>query len=321
METVILYIPHPRQKSFIFYIFNIVTQLEHILPGSDIVCAEKNREAYLIMGTIVCKFGGTSVANGERLKSIRAILDRNEDRRYVVLSAPGVDTLQIKLTDSLYRLWRVREQEELKYKEIEAIAARFDAMCQSLGIDLMGDAVRETLKLALETSEAHTVSRGEYLCARLFSDYIGWPMMDAVGLIAFDGRRRLDKAKTCENLSSMANTFSRAVIPGFYGADPYGNIVTFPRNGSDITGALVAAGVGASLYENWTDVPGLMTDDPAANPHAEVIPEISYADMRYMTMKGARVMHPESLEPVETAGIPTRIKCTMKPDAPGTLIH
>ena len=103
--------------------------------------------------------------------------------------------------------------------------------------------------------------------------------------------------------------------------DPLGRIVTFPRNGSDITGALVAAGIGAALYENWTDVPGLMTGDPDTDPEARVIPEIRYADMRKISRSGARVLHPDCLDAVEAAGIPTRIRCTLRPDLPGTLIH
>lgn len=262
------------------------------------------------MGIIACKFGGTSTANANCFKRIEEIIRANPDRRYVVLSAPGRDGDEEKVTDMLFRAWRD--------KSFGAVVRRFDALARDLGVQMDSE---DILRRAAALSEAALVSRGEYLCARLFSAWSGIPFVDAAGIIRFDARGALDASGTRGALRAMAARLPRAVIPGFYGGAPDGRVVTFPRNGSDITGALVAAGVGAALYENWTDVPGLMTGDPAVDPHAEVIPEISYAAMRDMTRSGARVLHPDCLTPVEAAGIPTRLRCTMDPDSPGTLIR
>ena len=165
------------------------------------------------------------------------------------------------------------------------------------------------------------INRREALCAALFSEYAGLPLVDAAEIIRFDGADRLNAPETLRRVRAMSLQYPRAVIPGFYGANPDGTTALFPRNGSDITGALVAAGMGASLYENWTDVPGLMTGDPALCPDAKVIPEISYADMQRLAKDGATRLHPDCLAPVESAGIPTRLKCTFTPGAPGTLIR
>lgn len=262
------------------------------------------------MGIIACKFGGTSTASADMFKRIEDILLKDTDRRYAVLSAPGRCGDMEKLTDALYRAWRDRDASRA--------AERFEAIARGLGVDMD---FRKEIDRALQISEAATVSRGEYLCAKLFARFSGMPFVDAADVIRFDERGRLDDEATARALGRMAQAHPRAVIPGFYGSGPDGRIVTFPRNGSDITGALVAAGVGAALYENWTDVPGLMTGDPGITPGARVIPAVSYARMRALAEGGVQVLHPDALEPVARAGIPTRIRCTMMPDAPGTLVQ
>lgn len=261
------------------------------------------------MEIIVCKFGGTSAASADSFRRIRRILAEDPRRRYVVLSAPGTLSGEPKVTDLL-----------VQGRTHEAVQ-RFEVIGAGLGLAGAGDRAREVLEEARRVSPARAVSRGEMLCAELFSRYSGMPWADAEGLICFDAGGRLSVHETLARLHAMAQKTPRAVLPGFYGTDPAGRTVLFPRNGSDITGALVAAGVGAALYENWTDVPGLMTADPATHPDARVISEISYADMRRMAEGGANVLHPDCLSPVEAAGIPTRLKYTLDPAAPGTLIH
>ena len=168
------------------------------------------------MGIIVCKFGGTSVASGARFKMVKAILDEDPDRRYAVLSAPGTDGRREKVTDSLYRLWQVRNNRNMREKLIATVVRRFDGMCHMLGLKNMERAVREALDAGLRISEAHTVSRGEYLCARLFSEYTGWPLVDASSLVAFDGTGKLDMAATLHRVQEMSRTLERAIIPGFF---------------------------------------------------------------------------------------------------------
>ena len=178
----------------------------------------------------------------------------------------------------------------------------------------------ETLNRAAGVSEAELVSRGEWLCASLFSRYNGIPMVDAARVIVFDNAGSLDLGETLDRFGRIASLYSRFVLPGFYGANGSGRIHTFPRNGSDITGALAATGIGAALYENWTDVPGLMTADPVIVPEARLILQISYRQMRRLARAGARVLHPACLDPVAAEGIPTRLRSFTSPGCFGTLI-
>jgi aspartate kinase len=110
------------------------------------------------------------------------------------------------------------------------------------------------------------------------------------------------------------------VIPGFYGSMPDGSVKTFPRGGSDITGAVIARGVKADLYENWTDVSGFFMTDPRIVPDAKQISLITYRELRELAYNGANVLHEAAIYPVSEVGIPINIRNTNDPDAPGTMI-
>lgn len=273
------------------------------------------------MPILACKFGGSSTAGAERFRQIKAILDGDASRRCAVLSAPGTDAAHAeKVTAQLAACWRARRDRRARQKGVDAIARRFDGIASQLGISGFYDLAKSEIEAALRDSEARALSRGEYLCALLFSRYSGIPMADAANVIAFDEGGGLNMERTLGALIALSRTRDRVILPGFYGAEPSGKIRVFPRNGSDITGALAAVGMGATVYENWTDVPGLMTADPAIVPGARRIDRVSYAQMRALSRAGAQVLHPACLDPVERAGIPTRLRCTAEPDGPGTLI-
>ena len=273
------------------------------------------------MGIIVSKFGGSSTANAENLKRIDRIIRAAPSRRCVVLSAPGIDGKHPeKVTAMLERCWDLRKSPTALDAAVSAVADRFREICVDLGIPDMSDLARRQIHGAVAISLPHTLSRGEYLCALAFSRYAALPMADAAGLIAFNAGGTLDEVRTRLNLEGLRHRVDPVIVPGFYGADPDGNIRILPRNGSDITGALVAAGMNADLYENWSDVPGLMTADPALVPNPRLIPHIGYRQMRALSRAGAQVLHPACLDPVAMAGIPTRLRDTMLPDSFGTLI-
>ena len=273
------------------------------------------------MKPIVCKFGGSSTASAECFRQIRAILRKAPARRCVVLSAPGVGNGGgEKVTDLLERCWQLRRDPESLGPAIEAVAARYGDISEGLSCFDMRKLCESEIKKALFISRAHTISRGEYLCAALFAGWSGMKFADAAGLIAFESPGRLDDERTARQLAALGESGVRTVLPCFYGALADGRIVTFPRNGSDITGALAAAGMGAGLYENWTDVPGLMTADPSVVPGARLIRQVSDRQLRQLARAGAQVLHPDCLDPVALAGIPTRLRCTARPDCFGTLI-
>lgn len=268
------------------------------------------------MPTVVSKFGGSSTANAACFRRVLDIVRASPGRRCVVLSAPGIDeTHREKVTAMLEECWRSGDA-----GRVGRIAERYGEIAEGLGVKGFYEVAKDEIRRALGASRERLLSRGEYLSAKLFSMYGGLEMADAAQLVRFDGLGRLLYNTTLENLARLAERRGPVVVPGFYGADASGRVHLFPRNGSDITGALAAAGLGAGLYENWTDVPGLMTADPAIVPGARLIPQVSYRQMRALSRAGAQVLHPACLDPVALSGIPTRLRSTMDPASFGTLI-
>ena len=222
------------------------------------------------MRPIVSKFGGSSTASADRFRQILSIVRQSPARRCVVLSAPGADDEHpVKVTSLLDRCWQQRKVPRKLEGSVAAVVDRFGMIAGELSAFDIRPLCAEEIARALYVSRDHTLSRGEYLCATLFSAWTGFELLDAAKAVAFDAAGRLDEGRTLGLIREATRDAALPVVlPGFYGADPSERIVTFPRNGSDITGALAAAGMDAGLYENWTDVPGLMTADPAVVPDA-----------------------------------------------------
>ncbi len=273
------------------------------------------------MRNIVCKFGGSSTASAVHLRKILRIVQANPARRCIVLSAPGADGAHCeRVTTLLEECWNKRNDPIALPEVVSRVESRFSELSKALSLPAMDEEAREEIMNSISISRPHLLSRGEYLCARLFSRFSGIPFIDAAKLIAFDGNGKYDERSTEHRFRDIPERFDRVVMPGFYGADALGEIHIFPRNGSDISGALAAVGWNAGLYENWTDVDGLLTADPAIVSKARLIPQVSYSQMRALSRAGARVLHPDCLDPVSMAGIPTRLRNTMNPDCFGTLI-
>ncbi|MBR1821521.1 MAG: aspartate kinase, partial [Clostridia bacterium] len=268
------------------------------------------------MPILVSKFGGSSTANADCFRRVLEIVRASPSRRCVVLSAPGTDAAHgEKVTALLADCWRLRDDNYERDAAIKRVVSRFAEIAKALGVAGFDAIAAREIEEALSVSEARALSRGEYLCAKLFSRFSGIPMADASEVVVFDSAGDLDTERTLARFIGLSRKHDRVIVPGFYGADPSGRVRVFPRNGSDITGALAAAGMGAGLYENWTDVPGLMTADPDIAPRARLVPQVSYRQMRALARAGAQVLHPACLDPVVLAGIPTRLRCTMRPES------
>ncbi len=275
----------------------------------------------------VCKFGGTSLADAAQVQKVQAIVEAEAARRYVVASAPGKRTKDDqKVTDLLY-LCHEHAKQGLPFDEVFGlIATRFRAMAEQLGV---GDGLEAALAQVREGIAANAradagpdfaASRGEYLNSRLIAERMGVPFVDAAEMIFFNERGRLDEAKTYAAVNERLSQLERAVVPGFYGSTPSGTIKTFSRGGSDVTGAIVARGVHATVYENWTDVSGLLMTDPRIVPSPRKIETITYRELRELSYSGATVLHEDAVFPVREAGIPVNIRNTNEPNEPGTLI-
>ncbi len=270
------------------------------------------------MGTIVAKFGGGATADAEALRRVGGILRAEPGRRCAVLSAPGrCGECGEKVTDLLESAWRMLDRGQDASEPLRRVVARFRAIAEGLDQPDPSAEVRRELSRAATASRDALLSRGECLCARLFARWMGWAFADAADVVRIDAAGAPDAPATAARLAAVPQPF---VLPGFYGADGDGRIRAFPRNGSDITGALAAAALGAEVYENWTDVDGLMTADPAAVPDARPIPRLGFRQMRLLSEAGAKVLHPDCLAPVEAAGIPIHLRSALRPEAPGTWI-
>ena len=166
----------------------------------------------------------------------------------------------------------------------------------------------------------YMASRGEYLNSKLLAAFLGYDFLDPAQSVRFFPDGSFDSETTNENLAAALAGSERCVVAGFYGALDDGTIHTFSRGGSDVTGAIVARAVKADLYENWTDVSGMLSADPriVENPHA--ISQITYRELRELSYMGASVLHEDAVFPVQKANIPINIRNTNRPADPGTMI-
>ena len=271
----------------------------------------------------VCKFGGTSMADGITMLRVRNILDSDASRRYVVVSAPGKRFGgDVKVTDLLYETYDNVALLGETGEAFEKICDRFRGIVSELGLEMDIDGLlKETqADILKEASPDFCASRGEYLSARIMAQLWGVPFIDARDVVKFGPDGRLDGEKTYSLLAAALKGKKRAVVSGFYGEDANGKVKTFSRGGSDISGAIVARAAGADLYENWTDVSGFLACDPRIVDNPVPIRALSYKELRELSYMGANVLHSESIFPVREADIPIRIKNTFRPEDEGTEI-
>ena len=276
------------------------------------------------MGIKVLKFGGSSVADGIQLRKMKSIIEADADRRYIVASAPGKRfEIDNKVTDLLY-LCKTHMEQNLPYDQVfQVIRDRFNAAAINLEIDADLEIHFEEILTNMKKgcSKDYLASRGEYLSAVLVAAYLKVDFVDAAGMILFDDKGRLLFEETDNAIASKLSGHKMAVIPGFYGTEvDSGEIRTFSRGGSDITGALIAKAMNAQVYENWTDVSGFLMADPRIIKNPKPIDKISYKELRELSYMGASVLHEDAIYPCRLANIPINIKNTNHPDDPGTTI-
>lgn len=275
------------------------------------------------MGPIVVKFGGSSLATAGQFEKVADIIHKNPDRRYVVASAPGKRCPEdTKVTDLLYRCYDAACAGKDFRPALAQIQQRFDYIIAQLQLQIDLSADLETIAAHLSTAPQrdYMASRGEYLNSKLLAAYLGVPFVDAAQIVLFRADGMLDVESTNKAIGNTLQNVDRAVIPGFYGTMPDGTICTFSRGGSDVTGAIVARAVGAALYENWTDVSGVLAADPRIVENPRMIDYITYRELRELSYMGASVLHEDAVFPVRQANIPINIRNTNCPTDPGTFI-
>lgn len=271
----------------------------------------------------VVKFGGSSLASAAQFQKVGDIIRADKQRAYVVPSAPGKRFSEdTKVTDMLYQCYALAAEEKEFDKLLSDIQARYMEIINGLQLDLSleSEFVQIAKNFKAKAGKDYAASRGEYLNGIIMATYLGFEFVDAAKVIRFTEAGEFDADTTQDIMSKYLNQFSNAVIPGFYGAYEDGRIKTFSRGGSDVTGAIVAKAVRADVYENWTDVSGVLVADPRIVKNPAPIGVITYKELRELAYMGASVLHEDAIFPVRQEGIPINIKNTNAPQDDGTWI-
>ncbi len=275
------------------------------------------------MARIVCKFGGSSLADAGRFRRVREIVQADPKRTLIVPSAPGKRSADdAKLTDLLYLCQDSAHVGADFSAPFSRIRERFLQIERELQLPATMSTHLDELeaKLHEKVSRDYVASRGEYLSGRLLAAFLDAEFVDPADYITITSNGSVDATSYPKLAERLADTERSYVIPGFYGSDAKGQVKTFSRGGSDVSGAVVARAVMAELYENWTDVSGLLMADPRIvdNPHP--MQEVTYAEIRELSYMGATVLHDEAIAPVRAVGIPINIRNTQDVAHPGTRI-
>ena len=271
----------------------------------------------------VVKFGGSSLASAEQFKKVGDIIRADKERKFVVPSAPGKrsddDT---KVTDMLYACYDLAEQGKDFKVQLQAIKDRYQEIIDGLELKLSLEEEFKVIEKNFKEKAGsdYAASRGEFLNGIIMANYLGYEFVDAAEVILFGENGEFDAEITNGKLKARLEGVESAVIPGFYGAYEDGKVKTFSRGGSDITGSIVARAVKANVYENWTDVSGILIADPRIIYKPEGVETITYKELRELSYMGFNVLHEDAIFPVRREGIPINIRNTNAPEDNGTWI-
>jgi len=287
---------------------------------------------------IVCKFGGSSVANAQQIKKILNIINQEEQRKIVIVSAPGKrNSDDIKVTDLLIQLYDKVLLSEKYDNELNDILHRFESIENELGLTTsltpifkkqLLDFIQKYINQPLRLLDA-IKSSGEDFNAQLIAAYNNqngikttYLSPKALNMIVSDepGNAIINDDSFEKIYKVIQNIAGKIIIPVFFGVNENGDRVTFSRGGSDITGAIISRSVHAEIYENFTDVSGIFAANPNIVENPASIHNLTYAEMRELSYAGFNVFHDEALMPLYKEGIPVNIKNTNDPDHPGTMI-
>lgn len=272
----------------------------------------------------VCKFGGSSLSTAEEWRKVKAIIDSDNDRRIVVVSAIGkADKKDNKVTDLLYLIYQHHKYHVDYLPLFEEVKNKYLQIKKELDINIDIEEDFDDIKERLDEdriSEEELVSRGEYFSAKLMASYLGFDFVDSMELINFDYNGKVVEQETIECIERAVSVHEYMVVPGFYGSYPNYKICLFSRGGSDITGSYMAKGAHANLYENFTDVSGFYMADPRIIKDPRHISQISYDELRELSFMGASVLHEETILPLIDEDIPILVLNTNCPDEPGTWV-
>ena len=265
----------------------------------------------------VVKFGGSSLANVESILMARDIVLTDRERTIVVVSAPGkCKEFPYKVTDLLIEGFADKRGESFK-----RVFDRFRVLSKGLGVNISAEIRRTQEEVAINRKNYDfVVSRGEYLMAILFAKLLGYRFLDSANLIVIKSNGKYHPQMTQSKFTRYIGRVDKIVIGGFYGVSVAGVIKTFPRGGSDYTGAIVTVCLRAEIYENFTDTYGVQTANPALFENTQSISELDYVTMYKLSKAGASVIYPECLPLLKGHSVPLKVDNTFDPGVKPTII-
>ena len=271
----------------------------------------------------VAKFGGSSLADEYQFEKVKKILDSEDERKFVVVSACGKSNEEEhKITDLLYLCAAHLHYGVSCVSLFKQIEDKYNRIAKALNLEL--DLNKEFIQIRSHFNKNidtdYLVSRGEYLTAKMLAEYINGEFVDAKDFISFIHNDEVDMEKSRDRFLDYTMIDKKIVVPGFYGQLPNGNIKVMSRGGSDITGAILANIVDADIYENWTDVSGIYVADPRIIKNSLPCKRLTYRELRGMSYMGANVLHDDAIFPVREKNIPINIRNTNRPEDEGTMI-
>ena len=286
---------------------------------------------------IVMKFGGSSVANAERIKHVASIIQAYQDKRpVVVLSAMGDTTDHLleaadKAVESVVDVGGVAKLHEETAGELGIKIDTIQALLVELKQLLTGISM---LKEVSKRSRDYLVSFGERMSVRMMAAYLESQGIPAKFYDAWDIGIKSDSNfmaaelldEVWDNIPHHVNAYKNGqdneipIVTGFIAKDIKGNITTLGRGGSDLTATMIGAAMRAEEVQTWKDVDGIMTTDPRVVKDAKPVPEVTYEEAQELAIFGAQVLHPRSMLPVRKVGTPVRVKNSYNIKSPGTII-
>lgn len=271
---------------------------------------------------IVCKFGGTSMADAAQMRKVKSIIDLDANRRVVIVSAPGKRSREDeKITDLFYFCQRDMAEGRDIAPHFSIIRERIEGMAAEMQVAPHISSVLDEIEEHIRggATADYAASRGEFLSGLMMADLLGAKFIDPEQFVRITDDGRVDDA-SYDMLAREMEGDGRFVLPGFYGSTADGKVKTFSRGGSDISGAIAARAVMAERYENWTDVSGILMADPRIVDNPKPVREITYREVRELASIGASVFHEEAIAPVRRVGVPINVRNTNDPSADGTFI-
>lgn len=305
---------------------------------------------------LVMKFGGTSVASGERLKHVAGLINRYRDEGHEVVAViSALEGVTNKLLDFSTKVVEGVETGKMKAGEISdfvnALRKQHIEAARVIDDEKIFENVKSEMELRMSELENvligiyhlgeltprsldYILSFGERLAAPILTGILRSMKIDALALtggesgIITDSNFGAAKPLMEETSRRVANRIlplikikkSVPVITGYIAVNKHGAITTFGRGGSDYTASIIGAGINADEIWMWKDVDGIMSTDPRLVPEATILPVVSYLEAMELSFFGARVLHPKTIEPAIQKGIPVRVRNTFNPEKKGTLI-